>query len=209
MSPRQAFAKLGILESTAGLSRRERESAYYHHALRAPAEDGVEVVRDLAKTLPWQVGHATTTLCPCLTSGARPWWVYAGRRMVGIEALMLQGFDLQDLVGVDGLSNFEDIVLLSLAGNAMHGHVLCDVLLAMFVVGRPALEHHDVEGTVVASTAEDDGQGDMVAKVGEHEEEEMGVDEEDAAAVSAPNSSDSEENSHGVGDSPLESDTGL
>ena len=110
-----------------------------HHDTAAP--DRSERVVDVNKSLPWQVKSSSAisqprgSHCACLVSSSRPWLMLRKRQMLGVEALLLQGWNLSDIISPDGdgTTSFTEPVLLGMAGNAMNMFVLTDLLLSAFL----------------------------------------------------------------------------
>lgn len=114
------------------LSRRQQEVVYFLKATR-DTDYTSEEVRDLMKSLSWQT--SSIGCMGCLVSSSRPWLMRASRPMVVVEALMVQGFDLGDLLdhqtGVCR-SQLSEATLIGIAGNMMNGFVLAHLWSCIF-----------------------------------------------------------------------------
>ena len=118
------------------LPRRQQEAVYFHtHGVRAVStEDKNEKVVDLNKSLTWQLGHTDASVSPCLVSSSKFWLVKQRRLLVGAEALLLQGWDLDTLLPPQDphrLREFRETFLHGVAGNAMNAFVLSDLFIGV------------------------------------------------------------------------------
>ena len=145
----QAFQEAGLLwppskpllnemigDKISGLSRRSQECIFYHKSLEQ-SQRLVRSVVDLTKSLPWQVKQApdeegVAQVLPCLACSSRPFFLFLGRRMAGVEAMFMQGWSLSDIQQKDGEQRFADGFLFGLAGNAMNANVVMDILICLF-----------------------------------------------------------------------------
>ena len=122
--------KLGIAHCTRLVCRRKTECLCFHYATNGTLEG--EVMVDLNKTLPWQLGQSFGPVAACLVSSTTPWLMRVRRPAMGVETLLLQGFDLDDILDENQLCPFPESTLLKLAGNMMSGQVLAAIFIATF-----------------------------------------------------------------------------
>jgi hypothetical protein len=125
------YARWDLAEAVKELPRRSAECVYYNRLLLHPCDDRESFV-DLAKTLSWQLGSTKRAPLFCLASSSRPWLLRAARPMAGVEAMMFQGWGLSDIkLTVEPGNRLPQPVVLAMAGNAMNGFVLADLLISI------------------------------------------------------------------------------
>ena len=203
----EAFSAAQCGPNMGMLSRRQQEVVYFLNATRG-MEYTAEEVRDLTKSLSWQTSSTASGCMGCLVSSARPWLMRSSRPMVAVEALMVQGFDLGDLLdhqtGVCR-SQLSEATLIGIAGNMMNGFVLAHLWTCIFACVDTAAcvrRHADlaalrqrpvdlnlVERPMRTNQVDDDGSKSSI------------VSEEDDPANECPGAMS--------GESAMESDTGL
>ena len=132
------FAKIGMQGCLTQLPHRAAEIVFFFASIKSrelPGADAPEFIIDLTKSLKWLVGQTRHSPLGCLASSSRPWFLDAGRAMTGVEAMMFQGWPLNEFVASAVPSQivpWPDSLLLHIAGNAMNSLVLCDLFTNIF-----------------------------------------------------------------------------